>query len=117
MKKTNINLKPDKNDEACALNETIISEDSDKKNDTLIIPEDASELSCAKTPEEKTLEVGGMVSVKPETKRFCDGRGIPDYARTAFIKRINDANKTIVVETKPNGKELGVLFIADVIAM
>ena len=58
--------------------------------------------------------VGGAVTVNAEVKRFCDGRGIPDYARNAYIKRINPGSKTIVIESEPNGKEYGLLFMNDV---
>lgn len=63
----------------------------------------------------RELELGTAVVVNPETKRFCDGRGIPDYARKAYIKRINHESKTIVIETEPGGKELGLLFMSDVV--
>lgn len=62
----------------------------------------------------KGFELGAEIAVNPEIKRFCDGRGIPDYARRAYIKRINLENKTIVIETEPNGKQLGLLFMSDV---
>ena len=64
---------------------------------------------------QKELEVGAVVTVNPEAKRFCDGRGIPDYARKAYIKRLNPATKTVLIETEPNGKELGLLFMSDVV--
>ena len=60
------------------------------------------------------LSVGAEVTIKPETKLFCDGRGIPDYARKAYIKRINHNNKTVLLESAPNGKEYGLLFVSDV---
>ena len=69
----------------------------------------------AKKTKQKEFEVGAAVTVNPEAKHFCDGRGIPDYARKAFIKRINPATKTVLIETEPNGKELGVLFASDVV--
>ena len=63
----------------------------------------------------KEFKVGVAITVNPEVKRFCDGRGIPDYARKAYIKRLNHANKTVLIETEPNGKELGLLFMSDVV--
>lgn len=68
----------------------------------------------AKKTKQKELEVGAMVAVNPETKRFCDGKGVPDYARKAYIKRINITNSTVLIETEPNGKELGLLFMSDI---
>ncbi|MBR2399328.1 MAG: hypothetical protein IKA96_05145, partial [Alistipes sp.] len=68
-----------------------------------------------KKTKQKELEVGAAVTVNPEAKRFCDGRGIPDYARKAYIKRLNPATKTVLIETEPNGKELGLLFMSDVV--
>lgn len=73
------------------------------------------EVKSSKKTKQKEFEVGAAVTVNPEAKRFCDGRGIPDYARKAFIKRINPATKTVLIETEPNGKELGVLFTSDVV--
>lgn len=73
------------------------------------------ETKPAKKTKQKELEVGAVVTVNPEAKRFCDGRGIPDYARKAYIKRLNPATKTVLIETEPNGKELGLLFISDVV--
>ena len=69
----------------------------------------------AKKTKQKELEVGAVVTVNPEAKRFCDGRGIPDYARKAYIKRLNPTTKTVLIETEPNGKELGLLFMSDVV--
>ena len=69
----------------------------------------------AKKTKQKELEVGAVVTVNSEAKRFCDGRGIPDYARKAYIKRLNPATKTVLIETEPNGKELGLLFMSDVV--
>ena len=69
----------------------------------------------AKKAKQKELEAGAVVTVNPEAKRFCDGRGIPDYARKAYIKRLNPATKTVLIETEPNGKELGLLFMSDVV--
>ena len=69
----------------------------------------------AKKTKRKELEVGAAVTVNPEAKRFCDGRGIPDYARKAYVKRINFDSKTVLIESEPNGKEYGLLFIADVV--
>lgn len=63
---------------------------------------------------EKEIEVGAAIIVKPEIKRFCDGHGIPDCAREAYVKRLNLATKTVLIETEPNGKELGLLFMSDV---
>ena len=68
----------------------------------------------AKKTKQKELEVGAAVTVNPEAKRFCDGRGIPDYARKAYIKRINSDSKTVLIESEPNGKEYGLLFMTDV---
>lgn len=68
-----------------------------------------------KKTKQKELEVSAVVTVNPEAKRFCDGRGIPDYARKAYIKRLNPATKTVLIETEPNGKELGLLFMSDVV--
>ena len=73
------------------------------------------EPKLAKKTKQKELEVGAAVTVNPEVKRFCDGRGIPDYARKAYIKRLNPATKTVLIETEPNGKELGLLFMSDVV--
>lgn len=70
-----------------------------------------------KTREKHNLEAGTKVSVKPEVKKFCDGRGIPDYARTAYVKRINPANNIVVIESEPNGKEFGTLFASDIVAV
>ena len=67
-----------------------------------------------KKPKVKELKVGTAVTVNPEVKRFCDGRGIPDYARKAYIKRFNLNNQTVLIESEPNGKEYGLLFIRDV---
>lgn len=69
----------------------------------------------AEKTKQKELEVGAVVTVNPEAKRFCDGRGIPDYARKAYIKRLNPATKTVLIETEPNGKELGLIFMSDVV--
>lgn len=66
---------------------------------------------------DKRIEVGAKVEIKPEAQRFCDGRGVPDCARTAYVKRINLESNTILIETEPNGKELGLLFIHEVIAV
>lgn len=63
----------------------------------------------------KEFEAGDKITVKQETTHFCDGRGIPDYARTAYIKRVIPAHKTVLIESTPNGKELGLLFISDII--
>lgn len=63
---------------------------------------------------ERKLDIGAKVTVNAECKHFCDGRGVPDYARTAYIKRINTNNKTVVIETQPDGEELGLLFISDI---
>lgn len=68
-----------------------------------------------KKTKQKEFKVGTAVTVNPEAKRFCDGRGIPDYARKAYIKRLNPATKTVLIETEPNGKELGLLFMSDVV--
>lgn len=76
--------------------------------------ETVEEPKPAKKTKQKELEVGAVVTVNPEAKRFCDGRGIPDYARKAYIKRLNPATKTVLIETEPNGKELGLLFMSDV---
>ena len=73
------------------------------------------EPKSTKKTKQKELEVGAVVTVNPEAKRFCDGRGIPDYARKAYIKRLNPATKTVLIETEPNGKELGLLFMSDVV--
>lgn len=73
------------------------------------------ETKPTKKTKQKELEVGAVVTVNPEAKRFCDGRGIPDYARKAYIKRLNPATKTVLIETEPNGKELGLLFMSDVV--
>lgn len=85
--------------------------------DSLNVIENLKEDS--KTKEEKSttkeFEVGDKIAVKQETTHFCDGRGIPDYARTAYIKRIIPAHKTVLIESTPNGKELGLLFISDII--
>ena len=62
----------------------------------------------------KELRVGAKVTVNQDVKRFCDGRGIPDYARIAYIKGMDNKSKTILIESEPNGKEFGVLFAADV---
>lgn len=70
--------------------------------------------SKKKKMQKKEFEVGAEVTINPEVKRFCDGRGIPDYARKACIKRINPANKTILLESAPNGKEYGLIFMTDV---
>lgn len=77
--------------------------------------ETVEEPKPTKKTKQKELEVGAAVTVNPEAKRFCDGRGIPDYARKAYIKRLNPATKTVLIETEPNGKELGVLFVSDVV--
>ena len=71
--------------------------------------ETESEKNC-----EREFKTGDKVAVAPTTKRFCDGRGIPDYAREAYIKRLNFTSKTVLLESEPNGKELGLLFISDV---
>lgn len=62
----------------------------------------------------KEFEVGAPVIVNHDAKRFCDGRGIPDYARKAYIKRINPESKTILIESEPNGREYGLLFMTNV---
>lgn len=59
-------------------------------------------------------EIGAEITVNPEVKLFCDGCGIPDYARKAYIKRINFDNNTVLIESAPNGKEYGLLFMSDV---
>lgn len=73
------------------------------------------ESKSAEKAKQKEFKVGAVVAVNPEAKRFCDGRGIPDYARKAYIKRLNTATKTVLIETEPDGKELGLLFISDVV--
>ena len=72
------------------------------------------EIKPTKKTKQKELEVGAAVTVNPEAKRFCDGRGIPDYARKAYVKRVNSDSKTVLIESKPNGKEYGLLFMTDV---
>lgn len=62
----------------------------------------------------KELSVGAKVTVNEDVNRFCDGRGIPDYARTAYVKSMGNNTKTILIETEPGGKELGVLFANNV---
>lgn len=62
---------------------------------------------------QKKLEVGAEVTVNSEATHFCDGRGIPDYARRAFIKRYN-SNETVLLESEPGGKEFGLLFAKEV---
>lgn len=84
-------------------------------NDEISVVEATEESSKpVEKVKQKELEIGAAVIVKPETKRFCDGRGIPDYARKAYVKRLIPATKTVLIETEPNGKELGLLFISDV---
>ena len=70
--------------------------------------------SCAVS---KEFKVGAKIRINSNVRLFCDGYGIPDYAREAYIKRINEYNKTIVIETKPNGKQLGVLLQKDVVVI
>ena len=101
MKNTN------KHDEYEQLNIDIVDEG--------LIADTIEEIKPAKRAKRKDLEVGAAITINPEIKRFCDGMGIPDYARKAYIKRINPANKTVLIETEPNGKELGVLFMSDVV--
>lgn len=101
MKKTNMNeeyeqLAMDFNDETSA-------------NETTDVPK------STKKTKQKDFEIGAAIIVKPEIKRFCDGRGIPDYARNAYIKRFNHGNKTVLIEAEPGGKELGVLLMSHVI--
>lgn len=60
------------------------------------------------------LVIGAKVVINDDVKLFCDGRGIPDYARTAYVKGMDNNTKTILIETKPGGKELGVLFANNV---
>ena len=67
-----------------------------------------------KKTKQKELEVGAAVTVNLEAKRFCDGRGIPDYARKAYVKPINADGKTVLIESEPNGKEYGLLFMTDI---
>lgn len=77
------------------------------------VPAAAEEPKPTKKTKQKRLEVGVEVAVNPEATHFCDGRGIPDYARRAFIKRYNP-NETVLLETAPGGKELGLLFAKEV---
>lgn len=68
---------------------------------------------CDETAKEEKFRTGAEVTVKPEITRFCDGRGIPSYARRAFIKRYNP-NGTVLIESAPDGKELGLLLASQV---
>ena len=77
------------------------------------VPAVAEEPKPTKKIKQKRLEVGVEVTVNPEATHFCDGRGIPDYARRAFIKRCN-SNQTVLLESEPGGKELGLLFVKEV---
>ena len=63
---------------------------------------------------EKAFKIGAKVMVNPEIRCFCDGKGIPDCAREAYIKYLNLNNKTIVIESKPFGKEYGLLLMSQV---
>lgn len=65
----------------------------------------------------KKFEVGTKIAVNPETKLFCDGRGIPDYARVAYVKHINYASETLLIGGESNGKTYGLLFMEDVTVM
>lgn len=82
--------------------------------DDITPAETVEEEAEPKKKKAKEFDVGAEVTINPEVKRFCDGRGIPDYARKACIKRINPANKTVLLESAPNGKEYGLLFVTDV---
>lgn len=77
------------------------------------VPTTAEEYHSAKKSKQKKLKVGAEVTINPEVTHFCDGRGIPDYARKAFIKRCNP-NQTILLESEPGGRELGLLFAKEV---
>lgn len=85
--------------------------------DETITVEAMDEQVESKKTKKKELRAGAKITVKPETKKFCDGRGIPDYARTAYVKRINATNTIVVIESEPNGKEFGTLFASDIIVV
>ena len=64
--------------------------------------------------EVKHFTIGAQVIVKPTAQRFCGGNGIPDYARTAYIRRINMDNKTILIGPNGTGRPYGLLFMDEV---
>ncbi len=84
------------------------------------VEEVVAEEKIAKKDEEvelktsETIGIGSKITVNPDVKKFCDGLGIPDYARTAYVKRINASNDTVVIETTPGGRELGLLFLSNI---
>lgn len=110
MNKQNIELEHDQNVSELN-NDTSIAID----NNVRTACDTVEDVTTNKKPKaKKTLVVGAKVKVNPDAKHFCDGRGIPDYARTAYVKRVNSANNTVLIETEPDGKELGLLFSSEI---
>ena len=80
----------------------------------LTISIDATAERCDVQTAGKDIEIGDKVIINPSVTKFCNGRGIPDYVRTAYVTRINTGNKTVVISTEPDGKGLGLLFLSDI---
>lgn len=64
--------------------------------------------------EVKQFTIGAQVIVKPTAQRFCGGNGIPDYARTAYIRGINTDSQTVLIGPKDTGRSYGLLFMDEV---
>jgi hypothetical protein len=78
-----------------------------------IIEEDIQPLKKKKS-KHKALTIGSKVVVNEDVKFFCDGSGIPDRARVAYVKGIDNNSKTVLIAVEPDGKEFGVLFTNNV---